>query len=526
MKARQVAALAGLVVVAGGTLSVTGGYAWYLHSDRYRAHCADVLSSSLGLPGEIGRVVPRTRRQREFRDVRVWLPQRRDEAAYCARALLNVTPTPTDPRAFELVLRGGRTEISTRTWLREDYRFVLESGLRPGFDPEGPRRVFFSGMDLLFDHGRFRFALREASGVVSFIDPHLGRAWAHCRELNGYRSTEDALLEAEFSPQAEGIRLDRVQLTVPELPIAIVGLRDLVGLDLRSGRFGGGLLYREHSDRRELTVRGCLYDVRLDECTASLVAQPWRGTSPEIELEELTLVDGQVQRLRFRGALRDVVLGDVLAPWGLGQVGGKLLLRVRAADLSGAGIERLIASGRCEALDLEQLSTAAGHGRMTGIAHVVIDDLTILDNRIAALDAVLRVKRAEGAPNIISGALLGELVERTLGLSLAALLPEEVPYSELGVRVEVRDEQLHVFGTHGPREKTILTINVGGQDVPLVSEPEQPMDLRAPLDRLRVSLLAWAQQRLAGLSAEEAWRMLARERAATRPAGADPAETE
>ncbi len=36
----------------------------------------------VGLPAEIGRVVPRSRRTREFDQVRIWLPQRRDEAAY------------------------------------------------------------------------------------------------------------------------------------------------------------------------------------------------------------------------------------------------------------------------------------------------------------------------------------------------------------------------------------------------------------------------------------------------------------
>ena len=113
-------------------------------------------------------------------------------------------------------------------------------------------------------------------------------------------------------------------------------------------------------------MTGKCHKLSLSECTASLLPVPWRGTGAEIELEELTLENGRPQRLRFRGVLTDVVLGDILAPWDLNTAGGDLVLRVREADLSPAGVERLVASGQCVGLSLEALTGQLGWGRMSG----------------------------------------------------------------------------------------------------------------------------------------------------------------
>jgi hypothetical protein len=508
MRPRHLIAFAVLATLSLGSLLATGGYAWYLRSARYRDSCAMRLSASLGLPAEIGRIVPRSRWAREFDRVRVWLPQRRGEAALCDSAILIRTPSPDDPEAYMLDLRGGHCEISTRTWLHGDYRAVLESGLRPGFNPAGPRQVVFSGLDLTFERNRFRAVLHGASGVVAFDQSQVGRATVTCDKLNGHTSTRPVVLAAEFSPQPRGIRLDRVELTVPKLPIAIVGLSDLAGLDLHSGAFSGRLVYRESDGSREMTISGQAFQISLAECTQSLLAQPWHGLAPEVELEELTLVNERPQRLRFRSTFTDAVLGDVLAPWGLGDVGGSLILRVQAADLSQSGIEHFVASGRCDGLSLERVSQSLGWGRMSGRAHVVIDDLTINQNHLAALDARIVVEPSEGQANWIERGLLSEVLRRTIGLSLPSFLPERFEYTQLGVRLEVRDEVLYVFGTHGPRERAILSVNVGGQDIPALFEPANPIDLRSRMDETRTRLATYISERLRALEPMGAWQFL------------------
>jgi hypothetical protein len=504
MRGVRFTAMAFLAVITLGSLAITGGNAWYLRSTRYRNSCARALSQALGLPAEIGRVVPRSRRTREFDEVRIWLPEHRDEAAFCERALLTRTPREGQPRAYELDLRGGRCEVSARTWLREDYRFMLESGLRPGFGPLGPRRVRLSDMDLVFERERFRLLLQSASGLVVFDEPKLGRATLWCGRFNGYAAPTPVTLQVQFTPQPTGVRLDLVRLQVPELPIASVGLDNLAGLDLKSGTFGGQVVYRETEAGRELTVSGRTVQVELAECTGSFLERPWHGRVPELELEELKLVNNHPERLRFRGVVTNLVAGDVLAPWGLGEIGGTATLRIQAADFTPDGIEHLVAAGRCADLDLAKISQALGWGQMTGQAQLVIDDLTIDQNRLTSLDAEIRVEPPQSGANSIDRTLVSEVLRRTTGLSLPSFLPDRFEYTRLGVRLEVRDEVLYILGTHGPRQRAMLSVQVGGEEIPALLAPEDPIELRAALDRLRDSLHAAIQEGLRRLAEHSA----------------------
>jgi hypothetical protein len=485
MRGVRFTAIAFLTVLTLGSLALTGGNAWYVRSARYRNSCAQALSDALGLPAEIGRVVPRSRRTREFDRVRVWLPQRRHEAAYCERALLTRTPLTGQPQAYELDLTGGRCEVSARTWLREDYRHMLESGLRPGFDPTGPRRVTLNDMDLAFERERFRALLQGASGLVSFEEPRLGRATLWCGHLNGYEAATPVTLQAEFTPQPAGIRLDLVRLQVPELPIASVGLDELAGLDLKSGTFSGQVVYQENDAGRTLTVSGKTVGIELAECTGSFLERAWHGYVPELELDELTLVNDRPERLRFHGVVTDLAAGDVLAPLGLADVGGTATLRINGAEFTPAGIEHLVASGRCADMDLARVSQAVGWGRMTGRARLVIDDLTIDENRLTSLDAEIRVEPPQSEANSIDRELVSEVLRRTIGLSLPSFLPERFEYTQMGVRLEVRNELLYILGTHGPQQKAILSVRVAGEEFPALLAPESPIELRPALDRLR-----------------------------------------
>ncbi len=510
-----------LAVLAGltyGIVALVGGYAVYLRSPGYRNSCATVLSRHLGLPAEIGRVVPRSHRAQEYRAVRVWLPDRRGEAAFCERAVVIATPRPGEPGAYELELRGGRCDISTRTWLAGDYRTVLESGLRPGFAPGGPRRVLFSGMDLTFEHDRLRATLDDAGGLILFDEPGVGRATVTCERFNGQAVPQPVVVRAEFAPTGTAVRLARVELTVPDIPLRVVGLADLAGLGLHSGSFGGRAIYQEDEGRYELTVSGRAQDLVLSELTALVVPQPWRGTAPRIELEELRLVNGRPERFRFSGELKGAVLGDVFAPWGLSGTGGSLSLRIDAAELSSAGVERLVAAGRCEDLSLETLSETLGWGAMSGQAAIVIDDLTVTANRLTALDATIAVNAAGEKPNWVERRLLSEILKRTMGIELLSFLPERFEYARLGARLDVENERLHVFGTHGPRERAILSVRLADQEVPVIFEPEQEFDLQPWFDGLRAELAAQTARVRSFRSAEGWWP---RSGAASRPASGE-----
>jgi hypothetical protein len=475
-----------------GSLAWIGGWGWYLRSDGYRLACARRLSESLGLQAEIGRVVPRSMQSRQFEDVVVWLPQRRGRAATCRQALLVMTPTREDPDAYELQLTGGACEISTRTWLRQDYRGVLTSGLQVGFMEGGPRRVHLRSMDLLFERDGFDVALRGAVGEVSFLSPTLGRAHLLGHELNGHACAEPVFVSVEFSPRQSGVSIDDLALKIPRLPLEVAGFHELVGLDRPAGQFGGSLRYRESDGHRSSLLTGLCADLDISQWTAGLLPRPVRGQAPEVELQELRVDDGRPSRLRFRGVLQGVVPGDLFALAGIPDVGGELTLRVGEADLSPDGIARLVASGQCADMSLTALTQAAGHGAMTGKLRARIDDLRIEDNRLQALDAVLSVEDATGSPNWVETRLVTLLVERVLRTKLPAVvtgnLPERIEYTKLGVRMQVRDEELHLFGTHGQRERTILTVRLFGAPLPLVQEPTGSIDLKPLLDWLRARM--------------------------------------
>jgi hypothetical protein len=497
-----------LATLTFGSLLISAGYGWYLRSPGYRARCATTLSRHLGLPSQIGQIVPHSRAAREFRDVRVWLPHRRGEAAWIDSALLRYEPTPENPEAYTIELRGGHTEVSTRTWLRDDYRFVLESGLRPGFDPAGPTRVVFSNLNLAFQRDRFRMDLSNTRGAVNFANPQRGLATMQCAALNGHTAERDVTLSANFSPQSSGIRLDQVVVTVPELPIAIIGLRELVGLDLRTGSFLGQLHYAETDAGRELAIQGTLYNLQLPECTAPFVNRPWRGTIPTAALEELTLLNDRVTKIRFRGLFADVLLGDILAPLGLGDIGGRMLLRVRSAELSERGIDRFIVSGRCENVSLARLSAALNWGTLSGQARLIIDDFTVIANRLDSLDAEFEVRPTASEPTFVDRAFVSTALDRTLGISLPAFLPEQFDYAQLGMKLEARDELLFVFGNHGPGKRAILSVDVAGQPLPVIFEPARPFNLTPQLDELRNRVTASLKSRLQALTPHEAWRAI------------------
>jgi hypothetical protein len=500
------AAACGLLLV--GSLGLAAGYGWYLRSDRYRAACASALSASLGLPSEIGAVVPRSRRARQFNDITVWLPDRRDEVFMCRQALLVQTPGRGDPGAYEIHLSQGTCEISTRTWLREDYRGMMESALRPGFAPGGPRRVRFSQMHLLFERGDFRLSLEQAAGEVSFDSSESGQAHALCRTFNGHSCDEPVFLQTRFSPRSGGIRIDRLELRVPRMPLHILngnraatqaepasrtprtapGGRNGNGAALprlRNGEFSGELKYEEHETGQRLVLAGRCFDLDLAECTAGWLERPWNGRCPELDLLELRIENGVPLRLAFRGVLSDLSLGEVLQTWSIEAPGGQVTLRVGQAELSERGIDRLVASGECVGAALEPLTARLGLGRMSGTLRIVIDDLVIQNNRLLRFDGLVKVEDALTPPNWIEAAMLREIVRRTLRVNLPDVLPERIEYTRLGARLQIRDEELYVFGTHGPGGKTLLTVRLFEREVPLLFEPDSPFDLRGWLDGLR-----------------------------------------
>lgn len=481
----RVLAVVSLTLLLLGTVAYSAGSAWYVRSDAYRRGCEAVLSSRLELPADIGRVVPRSRRARSFEDVSIWLPQRRDRAVHCDRATLILAPTPEEPDGYELELQGGMAEISTRTWLRDDYRGVVDAGLRGGLAPGGPRRLVFTDMQIDFARDPFRAALHEASGSLVFIGAERGSATLLCREFNGYFPSDPVLLTAQFSQAETGIRIDSLSLQIPAMPMLALGPSRLLGPAVSGGWFDGRLEYSETDAGRLAVLRGVLRDADLHELSAGAAPFIVRGTCPELELIEFRMLNNEPQSLRFRGALADLQLGDFLALIGGERVDGRLDFSVGRALVDVDGVDEIAAAGSGSGIDLEALSAVFGQGLIGGVLEIEISDLLVRDNRLIALDAVVRVRGDDEHPAFVERRLLNTLAQRFLKFTLPGFLPARVPYQELGVRVEVRDEVLRLMGTHGPDGNTILTVSLFGADMGLIRAPLPEIDLRPQFDTWR-----------------------------------------
>ncbi|QOJ14260.1 MAG: hypothetical protein HRU75_06250 [Planctomycetia bacterium] len=475
-----------------GSLATTGGAAWYLRSGAYRDYCSRVLSETLGLPAEVGSVTPRSLQTRQFNNVRVWLPDRRGIAFRCRFALYENRPSREEPEAYALRLSHGECEISSRTWLAADYRRVVESGLRPGFAPDGPTEVAFTGMDLVVAHEEFRMRLAGAAGQVRFENEHAATAVIFCRDFNGHETRDPVTLTAAFSPADGAVRIDRLELRVPQIPLGIAGVGSLFGASVASGTFSGRLIYTEETASplvRRLEVSGTCTDVRLAEFASPFLGPGVQGHCPELELIDLAFVDRMPTHLRFRAVIRDAVLGQLLAPLGFGELGGHTVVQIRDAEFNSEGIMRVSLSAECRGASLQGLSAGLGLGRASGRLNLSIADLRIENNRVVAMDAELRVDESAAEERWVDGELLTTVAQRVLEGGLPGWLSlgpgTRVAYKRLGARLEVRDEVLRVYGTHGPRSRGLLSVDFLGREVVVASEPEGPIDLRPALDEAR-----------------------------------------
>lgn len=475
-----------LTLVLFATAGYTLSQAWYYRGASYRQLCADYLSDALQLPAEVGRVIPRSRTAQEFADITVWLPERRDRIFTTPRAL--AVQQSDDPNRYDIQVFGGMAEISTRTWLRSDYRGVLESGLRHGLVTNAVGQLRFSGMDLRFDTGVYDLALSGAGGAVTFHPDSTGHAAVLCHELNGQAVLDDPVVcEARFSMPPSGVQIDRLQVTLPRVPIEQLRLEKLIGVVPSQGSFSGQLALREFDQHRELILSGMGTNLSLTDLTRGLLPTPLNGSCPRLEVTKLALIDGQVERLEVRGLLDDIDLAEPFALANLPEIAGQVSLKLRRAELSTSGVDLLVATGEGHDLDLGDLTRSWGWGTVSGRTQIEIEDLLIRNNRIDVLVARCSVAADEPAEQWIDSSVLRALVDSVLPVSLPEWvpLPKRVGYERLSFRIEIRDEQLYLLGGHGPSERTILTVRLLGQALPLIKQPDTPINLSPFLDSMR-----------------------------------------
>lgn len=482
---RKILLLMALILV-GGSLGWTTWYGLHLRSESHRLEVQAGLAEFFELPCDVGRVRGHTFESRVFHDLAIWLPDRRDLVFTCKTAVWHDKVVGGQPRN-ELDLIDGRLVLGTDRWQWEDYRQVFQSGLGHDFEDLNLHHIAMSGFELLFERGDVAVRCRETSGSIDMSDPEDGVARLRAYELNGYRISQGVQIDARFLPR-NGVEITEFILTLPEVPLAAVGIGPALGGDLKSGRFAGQVQYRRTSEQPELWLRGTLLDAELAELTAAAPLGPFTGRF-SVTVDWARIAGSVVTHLRGSGRIEDFSLAPFAPLLGQDTLAGVAAFNFNPIDLALGHINRLRLDGTLTGLTLQEVLRPLGAGSATGMLNVRVNNLDVVDDGIRSADVEVTVVPPPGAPGTIDQALLLSVAQSVLDLKWPealpkSILPEQVEYAEFGARLLVRDNQLRILGTHGKKGETILTIKILGQSFGLINEPAGTFDLEPRLAEL------------------------------------------
>lgn len=467
------------VLLVGGSLSWTTGYAIHLRSDSYRKHIEKELSNFFELPCEVGRIRGRTFSSRAFENVAIWLPGRRDQIFSCNEAVWHEIKDH-GAEARELDLTRGVLALGSDRWVKEDYKHVLQSGLGHDFEDLRLSRVGLSHFEVSFHRGDFALRCRETSGIIDMSDPKSGVAHLNAYELNGQQIAQGAQIYARFLPK-NGVRISELVLSLPAVPLEAIGLDSLLGGRVTRGRFSGSVQFLQKEPEPEVWIRGELEDAELAELTRNVPFGPISGRF-SVSVDGARVANSIVTHLRGRGRIRDLSLSSFAPLVGIKELGGRASFDVDVVDLALGHINRLRFGGVVQGLSLESLLAPWGRGSATGQLSIRVNNVEIVDDNIKSADIEISAIPPPGGIGTIDRALLLSAVERAFHFAWPksvpqSVLPEKVEYSEFGMRLLVRDNQLRILGTHGDGGDTILTIKIAGMDFGVVKEPSGETDL-------------------------------------------------
>ena len=473
------------IVLVGGSLGATGYYGLHLRSEAYRAEVEADLSAYFELPCDLGRIRGHTFDSRAFEDVAIWLADRRDRVFFCKTAIWCEKKADGQP-ANELELADGQLILGSDRWVKEDYRKVLESGLGHDFSDLDLRRVGMSGFQILFVRSGVSIRCGNTSGTIDMSDPQDGVARLVAYELNGHRITQGMQIDARFLPR-NGLEVSEFVLTLPEVPLAVIGVGPALGGEITSGRFAGQVQYLAAEGAPEIWLSGQLRDVELAELTGRLPCGPLAGHLT-VTVDEARLADVTVTHFRGHGQICDLELAPLAALLGAEGVSGTATLNIDPVDLAMGRVNRLRLDGRVSGLTLEELLRKWGRGSATGDLTIRVNNLDVVDDHIRSADVEIFVVPPGGETGTMDRDLLLSVAEKALDFSWPEsvpkrILPEKVEYASFGMRLLVRDNLLRILGTHGDGGRTILTIKVFGQPIELVKEQPGTIDLGPYLAR-------------------------------------------
>jgi hypothetical protein len=484
------------IVLVGGSLATTTGYGLRLRSASYRRQVSEDLSRFFEMPCEVGRISGRTFSSRAFDDVNIWLPDRRDRVFFCSRAIWDEHEVD-DREHNSLALRDGLLVLGTDRWVRSDYKQILQSGLGHDFEDLHLDHVQLDGFEISFDRGELSIRCRETSGSIDFSELGTGIARLHAYELNGYRISQGAQIHASFQPR-QGVRVSELILTLPEVPLASIGLGRALGGEIHSGHFAGSVQYVNTGPKPEVWVRGDLRDADLAEMTRTVPFGPLEGRV-SVRVDGARIADSLITHIRGQGHISDFDLSPFATILGRKDLSGKATLDLDDVDIALGKLNRLRLSADIRGLSLTQWLEAWGKGKATGIMSIRINNLDIVNNGIKSADVEISVKPPPGKTGTIDREMLLSLAGKAFDITWPSsipqsILPDSIAYTRCGLRLLVQDNEMRILGTHGEDGDTILTISIAGAEFGVIKSPSHTYDLAPHIDNIIEQLRTYDTQ--------------------------------
>ena len=488
------------IVLVGGSLAWTTAYGLHLRSDSFRREVSQDLERFFELPCDVARIRGKTFSSREFEDVAIWLPDRRDQVFRCKRAIWKEN-RESGRESNELDIDDGVLVLGTDRWMRSDYQQVLESGLGHDFEKLQLHRVGMEHFEISFDRGGLAIRCRETSGNIDMHNPGDGLASLTAYELNGHRVSQGVRISARFLP-TRAISVSEINLTLPRMPLSIIGTGSSQFGGIRSGQFAGTVQYLAKSSGAEVWVSGDLEDADLREVTTGVPLGPYDGRL-SVNVGSARVFQGTVTQIKGHGSIRDLALTPLATILQQPTLSGRATLRIDAVDFADGHLNHLALSGLVSDLSLEEWLKPLGRGSATGKLEIRVNNIDLVEGGIKSADIELTLRPPAGTPGTIDRALLVAAAERLLEFAWPAsipqdLLPDKVAYVDCGVRLLVHDNQLRVLGTHGKNSDAILTISVFGQPISIIKEQKGTVDLSPWINQLQERINSYDREKIRG----------------------------
>lgn len=477
---RRVAAAWGTWLVVGGVITASVCHGLYHQSAAYARKVEADLGRFFGLPVEVGGVTPHSFTAKRFIDVRIWLPDRKDLVFSCPSILWDESGVPgTSDTAIDIYEPVWL--LGSDAWEAHEYTRLLQAGLKHNFQAIRVGVVRLHQAKLEWRWPGCHLHADGVDGKLVFDSQGWGQADLVCHDFNGYVTAAPIHISAKVNPEADNL-LPEVVLVMPELPLASLGIDQMLQSQVTQGQFAGTITLRQSDEGDRISLAGRATGVRLAEWTQRVPGGAIPGVL-NLTIEEVVVKDRQFQELRFRGEASEVGIDGPLARFGWPGIGGTAQLRVFEAILAPDAVRRLSLNGRWDGGSLNTLAQRLlGRTGIEGRLRARINMLVIENNEMVNGDIELSAEPPDGKPGTIERSLLVEAFERVFGLSLpVSMLPQRVEYVQMGMRILADRSEVRILSGQGPAGPALITVRILGQDLPLGTQ----LDLRYPIDLVR-----------------------------------------